>query len=117
MLNPARSRSHHPLFQVAFSFQNLAATTLELPGLHVEGLDVPNTISNFDLHLTLSEKHDADGTPDVIEAQFTYATDLFDDATVRAFAERFTRILGSVVQNPDIAVGAIDLLDDAERSR
>ncbi|MGW5153257.1 amino acid adenylation domain-containing protein, partial [Rhodococcus koreensis] len=115
VLNPARSRSHHPLFQVAFSFQNLATTTLELPGLHVEGLDVPNTISNFDLHLTLSEKHDADGTPDVIEAHFTYATDLFDDATVRAFAERFTRILGSVVQNPDLAVGAIDLLDDAER--
>ncbi|KAF0966501.1 Gramicidin S synthase 2 [Rhodococcus sp. T7] len=115
VLNPARSRSHHPLFQVAFSFQNLATATLELPGLHVEGLDVPNMISNFDLHLTLSEKHDADGAPDVIEAQFTYATDLFDDTTVRTFAERFLRILGSVVQNPDLAVGAIDLLDDAER--
>ncbi|WP_430459382.1 non-ribosomal peptide synthase/polyketide synthase, partial [Rhodococcus opacus] len=115
VLNPARSRAHHPLFQVAFSFQNLATTTLELPGLHVEGLDVPNTISNFDLHLTLSEKHDADGSPDVIEAQFTYATDLFDESTVRAFAERFTRVLASVVQDPDVAVGAIDLLDGPER--
>ncbi|WP_312033990.1 non-ribosomal peptide synthase/polyketide synthase [Rhodococcus sp. 3A] len=115
VLNPVRSRAHHPLFQVAFSFQNLAATTLALPGLHVEGLDVPNSISNFDLHLTLSEKHDVDGTPDVIEAQFTYATDLFDESTVRTFAERFVRILESIVRNPDVAVGAIDLLDDSER--
>ncbi|MEU2005891.1 non-ribosomal peptide synthase/polyketide synthase [Rhodococcus sp. NPDC019616] len=117
VLNPARSRAHHPLFQVAFSFQNLARTALELPGLHVEGLDVPSAVSNFDLHLTLSERYDHDRNPDVIEAQFTYATDLFDESTVQSFADRFLRILGSVAADADVVVGGIDLLDGAEKVR
>ncbi|WP_335743621.1 non-ribosomal peptide synthase/polyketide synthase [Rhodococcus oxybenzonivorans] len=117
VLNPARTRAHHPLFQVAFSFQNLARTALELPGLHVEGLDVPSAISNFDLHLTLSETYDHDRNPDVIEAQFTYATDLFDESTVQSFADRFLRILGSVAGDADVVVGGIDLLDGAEKVR
>ena len=39
VLNPARSQARHPLFQVMLSFQNLAQTEFELPGLTVSGLE------------------------------------------------------------------------------
>uniref|UniRef100_UPI000B2EB761 condensation domain-containing protein n=1 Tax=Aldersonia kunmingensis TaxID=408066 RepID=UPI000B2EB761 len=38
VLNPARSQSHHPIFQVMLAFENLAATEFELPGLAVSGV-------------------------------------------------------------------------------
>ena len=33
VLDPVRSRAHHPLFQVALAFQNLGQNSLALPGL------------------------------------------------------------------------------------
>ncbi|WP_253277343.1 non-ribosomal peptide synthase/polyketide synthase [Rhodococcus sp. RD6.2] len=117
VLNPTRSTARHPLFQVGFSFQNLAKTSLELPGLAVSALDIDNGITQFDLQLFLVERFDADGAPDGVEAMFHFATDLFDQRTVERFAERFVRIVEASVSNPDVAVGDIDLLDDAEHGR
>ncbi|RVW00072.1 condensation domain-containing protein, partial [Rhodococcus spongiicola] len=39
VLNPVRSASRHPLFQVGFSFQNMRIGALELPGLEVAPLE------------------------------------------------------------------------------
>ncbi|WP_280489731.1 hypothetical protein, partial [Nocardia carnea] len=50
VLNPVRSQSRHPLFQVGFSFQNLAQSSLELPGLTVSGVDIDTEISHLDQH-------------------------------------------------------------------
>ncbi|MBF6303180.1 AMP-binding protein, partial [Nocardia amamiensis] len=41
--------------------------------------------------------------------------DLFDPETVAAFADRFVRILRGVAEDPEIAVGDIDLLGESER--
>jgi amino acid adenylation domain-containing protein len=115
VLNPARSTARHPLFQVGFSFQNIAQTTLELPGLAVSALEVDNGISQFDLQLFLVERFDADGGPAGVDAMFHFATDLFDQSTVERFAHRFVRILEAGVADPHTAVGDIDILDPAER--
>ncbi|MGW0042828.1 non-ribosomal peptide synthase/polyketide synthase [Rhodococcus sp. NPDC003348] len=117
VLNPTRSTARHPLFQVGFSFQNLAKTSLELPGLAVSALEVDNGITQFDLQLFLVERFDADGAPDGVEAMFHFATDLFDQSTVERFADRFVRIVEAAVANPDVVVGDIDLLDSVERDR
>ncbi len=63
------------------------------------------------------EQFDDDGAPAGIDAAWTYATDLFDDATVVSFAARFTRLLGATVADPDLRVAALPLLDDVERTR
>ncbi|WP_033247781.1 condensation domain-containing protein, partial [Nocardia carnea] len=55
VLNPVRSTARHPLFQVGFSFQNLAQSSLELPGLTVSGVDIDTEISQFDLHLIIGD--------------------------------------------------------------
>ncbi|MFD6273353.1 amino acid adenylation domain-containing protein, partial [Nocardia asteroides] len=117
VLNPVRSTARHPLFQVGLSFQNLSRATLELPGLTVSGLDIDSQLSQFDLHLIATDRYGDAGEPEGISGIFTYATDLFDHATVEGFVARFVRLLGAIVATPRTAVGDIELLAPAERTQ
>ncbi|MGR6522271.1 amino acid adenylation domain-containing protein [Rhodococcus erythropolis] len=114
VLDPTRSQAHHPLFQVALFFQNMSQDALELSGLEVSGLEFDAGIAKFDLQLTLASRVE-DALEDGMFAEFAYATDLFDESTIRGFADRFTRILEQVVVDPSITVGDIDLLEETER--
>ncbi|MCX4093177.1 non-ribosomal peptide synthetase [Nocardia sp. alder85J] len=115
LLDPVRSAARHPLFQVMLTFQNLTAPRLELPGLAVSAVDLAVPLAKFDLQLALAERTDERGGARGLAAAFTYATDLFDGATVADFAERFGRLLAAVVADPGAAVGDIDLLAPGER--
>ncbi|MBJ8349003.1 condensation domain-containing protein, partial [Antrihabitans sp. YC2-6] len=117
VLNPARSRARHPLFQVMLAFQNQQRPHLELDGLTVSGLPTGDELAKFDLQLTLVDQYDENGLPDEMQAIFAYATDLFDQSTVASFAERFVRILEVVLADANVAVGDIELLEVAERRR
>ncbi|MCX5044947.1 non-ribosomal peptide synthase/polyketide synthase [Aldersonia sp. NBC_00410] len=115
VLNPARSQARHPLFQVGMSFQNLARSRFELPGLTVSGLEAEMGTSQFDLHLIIGDSYDEDGAPAGLGGVLTFATDVFDESTVAAFAQRFERLLASIVTDSTAAVGDIEILDSAER--
>ncbi|QBS42866.1 non-ribosomal peptide synthetase [Nocardia sp. CS682] len=115
LLDPARSAARHPLFQVMLTFQNLARTELELPGLSVSAVDLAMPLAKFDLQLALVERIDRHGAAEGISAAFTYATDLFDEATVQDFADRFGRILRAVANDSDVTIGDIDVLAPGER--
>ncbi|WP_258008839.1 AMP-binding protein, partial [Rhodococcus sp. ENV425] len=112
-----RSTARHPLFQVGLSFQNVAQSRLELPGLTIANVDADMQISQFDLHLIVTDRHAEDGAAAGVTGFFTYATDLFDESTVAGFARRFLRLLEAVVADPSLPVGDVPLLDDAERLR
>ncbi|MDE1672717.1 non-ribosomal peptide synthase/polyketide synthase [Nocardia gipuzkoensis] len=112
VLAPERSAARHPLFQVMLDFQNTARTDLELPGLTASPLDIDTGTAKFDLHLSLAEAADGSG----LAAVFEYATDLFDPATVASFALRLRRVLDAVVADPQVSVGAIDVLSPSERA-
>ncbi|KAF0965928.1 Dimodular nonribosomal peptide synthase [Rhodococcus sp. T7] len=111
-LNPVRSQSFSPLFQVMLAFQNFAPSRVELPGLTVSPVTVEWEAAQFDLSMTLSES--AGGG---YVGRLSYTTDIFDSPTVRSIAEAFVRVLDAVVENPSIPVGDIDLLGPAERQR
>ncbi|MER7455391.1 condensation domain-containing protein, partial [Nocardia beijingensis] len=113
LLDPVRSAARHPLFQVMLVLQNLAPATLELPGLTVSGIDPGVSAAKFDLQITLAEQSGAQGLSVVIG----YATDLFDEATVRDFAGRFRRVLAAVAADATAAVGDIDVLAPGERDQ
>ncbi|WP_460698564.1 amino acid adenylation domain-containing protein, partial [Nocardia thraciensis] len=113
--DPVRSRARHPLFQVMLTFQNLAPARLDLPGLTVSGVDMTVPLAKFDLQLTLTEQFDEHGAPRGLAASFTYATDLFDQGTVRGFADRFGRVLAAVAADAGAVVGDIDVLAPGER--
>ncbi|MFI6362207.1 amino acid adenylation domain-containing protein [Nocardia sp. NPDC050630] len=117
VLNPVRSTARHPLFQVGLSFQNLAPARMELPGLTVTALETDRQLSQFDLHVIMADSYDQNGAPTGIGGFFTYAADLFDESTVRGFVDRFMRVLDAVIADPQVSVGAIDLLATEESTR
>ncbi|MEV0466701.1 amino acid adenylation domain-containing protein [Nocardia tengchongensis] len=116
VLNPVRSQSHHPLFQVMLSVQNQPARVLELPGMRIEADDADPGIAKFDLQFTLTESWTAAREPDGITVSVNYATDLFEEASAHRLAQRFVRLLGAAASNPATAVGDLELLDAAEWS-
>ncbi|MET9490260.1 amino acid adenylation domain-containing protein [Nocardia sp. NPDC006630] len=111
VLSPARSEARHPLAQVMLVFQNLAMPELELPETTVIPMELPQTNSRFDLSLTVV------ADPDGLQLRCCYATDLFDEATVAAFADRLVRLLTVVTAESASTVGDIDLLTDVEREQ
>ncbi|NMM92544.1 non-ribosomal peptide synthetase, partial [Rhodococcus sp. SRB_17] len=110
-IDPVRSQAHHPLFQVALTFQNLGQSALELPGLTVGGVEFDAAVAKFDLQFTLEESD-----TNSMSVTLTYATDLFDASTAATFADRFLRILRGVVADSAVAVGDVDVLVEGERN-
>ncbi|MEV6987196.1 amino acid adenylation domain-containing protein, partial [Sphaerisporangium sp. NPDC051017] len=112
-LNPARSMAHHPLFQVSLAVQNAPAEDLGIAELETGPGPVPRTgISRFDLFLSLTERH---GTAAGLDGVAEFSTDLFDQATVEVLVERLRRLLAAAVADPGRRVGALEILDAAER--
>ncbi|MFD3704275.1 amino acid adenylation domain-containing protein [Nocardia sp. NPDC058658] len=116
VLDPPRSTARHPLFQVGFSFHNVERAELELPGLRITPVATELAVSQFDLNLVVGDSYDADGSPTGIEGFLTYATDLFDAATVTAFVDRLALLLAAVVREPTVVVGDVDLRTEEDRS-
>ncbi|MFI6650450.1 amino acid adenylation domain-containing protein [Streptomyces sp. NPDC050529] len=118
LLNPARSQSHHPLFQTMLILQNHStAAAIDLPGLKVSGVPVDAGVSKFDLSFTFTETYDDNGAPSGLRAAVDYATELFDAATVHALADRLVLLLGAVGADPDRALHTYDVLTPAEHTR
>ncbi|WP_084530632.1 non-ribosomal peptide synthetase [Nocardia miyunensis] len=116
VLNPARSQSHHPLFQVMLSVRNEPVRVLELPGLQIEACDADPGIAKFDLQFTLTESRTADREPDGITVAVNYARDLFDEATAARLGNRLVRLVSAAAANPATPVGDLDWLEPAEWS-
>ncbi|WP_417629250.1 amino acid adenylation domain-containing protein [Nocardia lasii] len=116
VLDPPRSTARHPLFQVGLSFQNVDHAALELPGLRIAPVAAELAVSQFDLHLIVGDAYDAEGSAAGIEGFFTFATELFDAATVQGFADRLGLLLDAVVREPAVIVGDIDLRTEQERA-
>ncbi len=62
-LNPARSLAHHPLFQVAFTWQNNQPATLALGDLQATPIPADTHTARMDLTFSLAERFTAAGGP------------------------------------------------------
>src|ERR1044071_6722947 len=114
-LNPARSLSHHPLFQVMLALHNNAGFAVELSGLRARVEEVLVGRSKFDLSVSVAEERGPEGRPAGISGVIEYASDLFDRASVEALGWRLVRLLEGAVAAPDVAIGRLELLSAAER--
>ncbi|RPJ99204.1 hypothetical protein BSBH6_04035 [Bacillus subtilis] len=115
VLNPARSRATHPLFQIMLAFQNTPDAELHLPDME-SSLRIHSVGSaKFDLTLEISENRLADGTPIGLEGLLEYSTDLFKRETAQALADRLMRLLEAAESDPDQQIGNLDILAPEER--
>src|SRR5262249_51819970 len=117
VLNPARSLSRHPLFQVMLAFQNQAAVEPEFAGLRARFEPVATASAKFDLSVSVAERRAADGAPAGIEGVVEYASDLFERASVEALAQRLIRLLSAAVLDASRPIGSLDILAPEERAR
>ncbi|MGY0656009.1 non-ribosomal peptide synthetase DhbF [Bacillus subtilis] len=116
VLNPARSRATHPLFQIMLAFQNTPDAELHLPDME-SSLRINSVGSaKFDLTMEISEDRLADGTPNGMEGLLEYSTDLFKRETAQALADRLMRLLEAAESDPDEQIGNLDILAPEERS-
>ncbi|MFB1481437.1 amino acid adenylation domain-containing protein [Corallococcus sp. RDP092CA] len=114
-LQPQRSLSHSPLFQVLLALQNAPTQPLSLPGgsapLRLLPLEQEEQTTQFDLTLALAP------TPQGLQGALSYRTDLFEAATITRMAEHLRVLLEGAVAKPDEAVGLLPLLTEAERQQ
>ncbi|MDT5411888.1 MAG: hypothetical protein QOG14_4108, partial [Mycobacterium sp.] len=128
-LNPTRSTSHHPLFQVAMVFQNNVRPEVALDGASIEPVPMVTRTAKFDLDIQLSEVLGEDSAAPFALSQvpgegagapmcagvLTYATDLFDRSTIERLVGWFGRVVEAVVADSSVVVGEVALLDAGER--
>ncbi|GAA4534969.1 non-ribosomal peptide synthase/polyketide synthase [Amycolatopsis samaneae] len=115
-LAPVRALARHPLFQVVLAPLDDGAAP-EVPGLRAEVLSIGRTTAKFDLEVTLGEVFDEAGAPAGIRGVVTGSADLFDARTVERIAGYLARTLTAVAANPDLPIGAVEILETAERAQ
>ncbi|MET8846269.1 amino acid adenylation domain-containing protein [Amycolatopsis sp. NPDC004625] len=111
VLNPARSLSYHPLFQVMLAGQNNARAEVTLPGLAVTEVPVTTGTAKFDLAISLTERNAG------IDGVLEFNADVFDHTGAHAILRRLEVLLRAALAEPDRPVGALDLLEGDERAR
>ena len=105
----AGHRGGAALFNVILALQHAASTDARLSGLTVADFPLDAPFAEYDLAFEFAET--ADGLVMVV----TYATDLFSGATIARMAGHYRRLLEGLAAAPERAVGAVELLDAAER--
>ncbi|MFF0143405.1 amino acid adenylation domain-containing protein [Streptomyces sp. NPDC005227] len=117
-VNPTRSLSWHPLFQVMVVLQNTGGHELSLPGVVTEASEVFSTrTAKFDLGFILNEHYEADSRPAGLDGMLEYNTDVFQKDTAERLVAQLVRVLAQLSTAPDRRIGEAEILSETERAR
>jgi amino acid adenylation domain-containing protein len=108
-LNPERSLSYSPLFQVMFVFQNTPGQTAQLLGLTQTPVELVTETAQFDLTLSVEEQNG------LLIGSWNYNTDLFDADTITRMSGHFQTLLEGIVEHPEQPIAQLPLLTAPER--
>ncbi|WP_199511575.1 non-ribosomal peptide synthetase [Nucisporomicrobium flavum] len=103
-----RDASRHPLFQVGFMLAENQRRDLDVAGVQWETEELPSTAAKFDVLVSTVE----DEGRLVVGA--SYATALFDPATVRRMLGHFRTLLEGLVADPARPLSRLPLLTPEE---
>jgi amino acid adenylation domain-containing protein len=107
-LQPERTTSHAPLFQVVLAFQNVPMPVLRLPGLELTPRIFDPGTAMFDLTLNLDDR------PDGLVGWWEHSAALFDRTTVLRLSERFRLLLEGLETGLDRPLAELPFLTEAE---
>ncbi|AYZ36368.1 amino acid adenylation domain-containing protein [Chryseobacterium indologenes] len=104
-----RDTSKNPLFQIVFVLQNAPDVEVSALGeVKIEPIPHHYRTSQFDLHFSINE------TPDGLQADVVYCTDLFKTSTIERLVGHFETLLHSVVSAADVPINRMTMLSTAE---
>ncbi len=126
-LQPARDLSRSPLIQAIFSWQQSprliprknagafvlgqADQAIDLNGLLVRSVPLPQRVAPFDLMMLAAE------APDGLAVTIEYSTELFDTTTIARMAECYRTLLESITASPKQRVSDLPILPEAHREQ
>lgn len=93
LVNPPRSRTHHPLFQVMVTYLRGFDTGTAPHGLAIRHRPVAVRRTPFELLLNLREEYHPDGQCAGIRGEMVYAAELFDQSTIESVVTAMTTAL------------------------
>ena len=108
-LNPERSMSHAPIFQVLFTLLSYPIQWETPAGLSVKMINSYTHASRFDLTLELGFVEVGEHE-NQLAALYEYSTDLFDESTIVRLHEHFRRLLVAVAADPSFRIDDLSLL-------
>jgi amino acid adenylation domain-containing protein/non-ribosomal peptide synthase protein (TIGR01720 family) len=107
-LQPQRSLSQAPLFQVMFILQNTPTPLPALPNLQLQFWPSNRSSARFDLTFSLEV------TEDGLSGTVEYDTDLFSATTIERMVGHWQTLLTGIAANPDQLIADLPLMTDAE---
>ena len=110
-MQPVRSPSQTPLFQIVFQLATSPRQQPSFFGLDVTSFPVRTENAKFDLSLSVIARPDRLSSSSVID----YRTDLYDAETIRRMLGHWHVLLAGIAADPDRPISEIPLIDDAER--
>jgi amino acid adenylation domain-containing protein len=111
VLNPERTTSYSPLFQVLLGFDVAPSAEPMLAGSPIEELPVPGwCFSRLDFSLIVRERTDGS-----VGGSIEYATALFDRETIARLVDHLRTVLEAAAADPGQRLSELPLLTEAER--
>lgn len=106
-LQPERTLSYSPLFQVMFVLKN--SSYLDSFNLTFRSLEIENKTSKVDLILYMEECKEG------LRCYFEYNTDLFEKQSIVRMVQHFQALLENILREPDAPLRNISLLTPVEQ--
>ncbi|WP_157867665.1 non-ribosomal peptide synthetase [Gloeothece citriformis] len=110
-LQPERSLSYSPLFQVMFVFQNASKKILHLPNLTLTPIEIKNETAKFDLTLSVQE------TEENLVCTLKYRSELFKSETIARMLDHWQILLEEAIANRDRGIAELPLLRGTQREQ
>ena len=108
-LQPERSVTRTPLFQVMLVQQKQLAPEIESAGVRFQSVELETTTTKFDLTLSFVEADQE------LLLTLEYSTDLFEAPTVKRMLGHLHTLLASAANNPGSQISELPLLSPEER--
>lgn len=111
-LQPERSLSYNPIFQIMFSVEKSPISQREFAGLTANSFSIESKTAKFDLDVTVFEE----GISELI-VQWNYNTDLFNLSAIERMAGHFQALLKGIVIDSKQAISQLPLLTKFEQEQ
>jgi aspartate racemase len=109
-LQPERSLSHTPVFQVILAVQNTPDENTDFGALSVVQEDIDERLAKFDMSISVEFKPR-------LRIVYNVNTDLFEHETVVRFAEHFENFVRAAMASPDVRVSQLEMISTVEREQ